>query len=345
MQYQQLGSSALKVSRICLGTMTFGQQNTEAEAHQQLDYALAHGVNFLDAAEMYPIPTCAETQGRTEQYIGNWMKARGNREQVIIATKVAGPGAMVSYLRPDLHHDRNNIRAAVTGSLQRLQTDYIDLYQLHWPDRATNFFSQLNYSHRPDSDGTPILETLQVLKELVDEGLIRYVGLSNESPWGAMKFLSYAEALDLPRVVSVQNPYSLLNRSDEIGLTEVLHREQVDLLAYSPLAFGVLSGKYLDGCAPDSARLNLFKGYTRYLNELGVQATAEYVQLARQHGIDPAQMALAFVNSRPFVGSNIIGATTLEQLQSNIASIDLTLSDELLKGIEAIGVKYSNPCP
>lgn len=345
MQYQPLGSSDLNVSRICLGTMTFGQQNTETEAHQQLDYALAQGVNFLDAAEMYPIPTNAETQGRTEQYIGNWMKARSNRDQVIIATKVAGPGEMVSYLRPDLHHDRVNIRAAVTGSLQRLQTDYIDLYQLHWPDRATNFFSQLNYTHRPEHDGTPILETLEALKELVDEGLIRYVGLSNESPWGTMKFLSYAEALGLPRVVSVQNPYSLLNRSDEIGLAEVFHREQVDLLAYSPLGFGVLSGKYLDGSAADNARLNLFKSYSRYVNELGVKATTEYVQLAREHGVDPAQMALAFVNSRPFVGSNIIGATTMQQLASNIASIDLTLSDELLAGIEAIGTKYSNPCP
>ena len=345
MQYQPLGQSDLNVSRICLGTMTFGQQNSEAEAHQQLDYALAQGVNFIDAAEMYPVPTNAETQGRTEQYIGNWMKARGNRDQVVIATKVAGPGEMVSYLRPDIHHNRENIRAAVIGSLQRLQTDYIDLYQLHWPDRATNFFSQLNYTHLPEHDGTPILETLQVLKELVDEGLIRYVGLSNESPWGTMKFLSYAEALGLPRVVSVQNPYSLLNRSDEIGLAEVLHREQVDLLAYSPLGFGVLSGKYLDGSAADNARLNLFKNYARYLNEQGVKATTEYVQLAREHGVDPAQMALAFVNSRPFVGSNIIGATTMEQLQSNIASIDLTLSDELLTGIEAIGVKYSNPCP
>lgn len=345
MEYKQLGCSDLKVSRICLGTMTYGQQNSEAEAHQQLDYAVANGVNFLDMAEMYPIPTGPETQGRTEQYIGNWMKARGNREEVIIATKVAGPGDMVSYLRPDMGFDRANIRAAVTASLQRLQTDYIDLYQLHWPDRVTNFFSQLNYSHLPEKDGTPIQETLQVLKELVDEGLIRYVGLSNESAWGTMKFASYAETLGLPKVVSVQNPYSLLNRKDEIGLSEVLLRENIDLLPYSPLGFGVLSGKYLDGSAAINARLNLFEGYTRYLKEQGVKATAEYVQLAREHGLDPAQMALAFVNSRAFVGSNIIGATTMAQLQSNIASIDIKLSAEVLDGIEAISVKYSNPCP
>lgn len=345
MQYRKLGSSDLNVSRICLGTMTYGQQNTEAEGHEQLDYAFDQGVNFLDTAEMYPIPTNADTQGRTEACIGNWMKARGNRDQVVIATKATGPGEMVSYLRPDIHHNRDNIRAAITGSLKRLQTDYIDLYQLHWPDRATNFFSQLNYTHAPEKDGTPITETLQVLKELVDEGLIRYVGLSNESPWGVMKFLSYAETLGLPRVVSVQNPYNLLNRTDEIGLSEVLMREEVDLLPYSPLAFGVLSGKYLDDSAAPEARLNLFKGYTRYLKDLGVKATAEYVQLAREYGVDPAQMALAFVNSRPFVGSNIIGATTMDQLASNIASIDLTLSDELLKGIESISVKFSNPCP
>ena len=345
MEYKQLGCSDLKVSRICLGTMTYGQQNSEAEAHQQLDYAVANGVNFLDMAEMYPIPTSPETQGRTEQYIGNWMKARGNRDQMIIATKVAGAGEMVSYLRPDMGFDRANIRAAITASLKRLQTDYIDLYQLHWPDRVTNFFSQLNYSHLPEKDGTPIQETLQVLKELVDEGLIRYIGLSNESAWGTMKFIQYAEALGLPKVVSVQNPYSLLNRKDEIGLSEVLMRENVDLLPYSPLGFGVLSGKYLDGSAAADARLNLFEGYTRYLKELGVKATAEYVQLAREYGLNPAQMALAFVNSRPFVGSNIIGATTMEQLKGNIASVDLQLSSEVLQGIEAISVKYSNPCP
>ncbi|WP_428036663.1 NADP(H)-dependent aldo-keto reductase [Amphritea sp.] len=345
MEYKLLGSSDLNVSRICLGTMTFGQQNTEAEAHQQLDYAVAQGINFIDTAEMYPVPPMAETQGRTEQYIGSWLKARGNRDQVVIATKVAGPADMVQHIRPGLCLDGANIRAAVTSSLQRLQTDYIDLYQLHWPDRATNFFGELNYRHQPEQDGTPLLETLEALKQLVDEGLIRYIGLSNEVPWGVMKFLSYAESLGLPRVVSVQNPYNLLNRKDEVGLTEVLHREAVDLLPYSPLAFGTLSGKYLDGSAGPDARINQFPRFSRYYTEQGLKATAAYVKLARDHGLDPAQMALAFVNSRPFVGSNIIGATTMEQLKSNVDSINLTLSAEVLEQIDLIGVQYSNPCP
>lgn len=345
MEYKLLGSSDLNVSRICLGTMTFGQQNSETEAHQQLDYAVAQGVNFIDTAEMYPVPPMAETQGRTEQYIGSWLKARGNRDQVILATKVAGPADMAQHIRPGLCLDGANIRAAVTASLQRLQTDYIDLYQLHWPDRATNFFGELNYRHQPERDGTPLLETLEALKALVDEGLIRYVGLSNEVPWGVMKFLSYADSLGLPRVVSVQNPYNLLNRKDEVGLTEVLLREKVDLLAYSPMAFGTLSGKYLDGSAGPDARINQFPRFSRYFTEQGVKATAAYVQLARDHGLDPAQMSLAFVNDQSFVGSNIIGATTMEQLKSNIASIDLKLSSELYEAIDALAVKYSNPCP
>lgn len=345
MEYKSLGGSDLNVSRICLGTMTFGQQNTEAEAHEQLDYAVSQGVNFIDTAEMYPVPPMAETQGRTEQYIGSWLKARANREKLIIATKVAGPAEMARHIRPDLCLDKANIRAAVTSSLQRLQTDYIDLYQLHWPERGTNFFGQLNYQHKPEMDGTPILETLEALKELVDEGLIRYVGLSNEVPWGVMKFLSYAEALGLPRVVSVQNPYNLLNRKDEVGLTEILLREQVELLPYSPLAFGTLSGKYLDGSAGPEARINQFPRFSRYFTEVGLQATAEYVQLARDHGLDPAQMALSFVNDKPFVGSNIIGATSIEQLKSNIESIDLKLSEEVLAEIDLIGTRFSNPCP
>lgn len=345
MDYKILGGSDLNVSRLCLGTMTFGQQNSEAEAHEQLDYAAAQGINFIDTAEMYPVPPMAETQGRTEQYIGSWLKARGNRDQLIIATKVAGPAEMAQHIRPDVRLNKTNIRAAVTASLQRLQTDYIDLYQLHWPERLTNFFGQLNYQHKPEADGTPILETLEALKELVDEGLIRYVGLSNEVPWGVMKFLSYAETLGLPRVVSVQNPYNLLNRKDEVGLTEILQREQVELLPYSPLAFGTLSGKYLDGSAGPQARINQFPRFSRYLTEAGLQATAAYVQLARDHGLDPAQMALSFVNDQPFVGSNIIGATSMEQLKSNIGSIELKLSDEIMAEIEVIGTRFSNPCP
>jgi aryl-alcohol dehydrogenase-like predicted oxidoreductase len=345
MQYQTLGQSDLNVSRIALGTMTFGRQSTEAEAHEQLDYALVQGVNLIDAAEMYPVPTAAEFQGRTEQYIGNWMRQRGCREQVILATKAAGPGEMVSYLRPDLHHDEANLRAAVEGSLTRLQTDYIDLYQLHWPDRKTNFFGQLGYQHDPSADGTPLAETLRVLGALVREGKIRYIGLSNETPWGTMKCLQLAEQLGLPRIISVQNPYSLLNRTTEVGLAEVLLREQVGLLAYSPLGFGVLSGKYAGGVRPDGSRLALFPEYKRYLTQQGMAATDAYLTLAAEQGLDPAQMALAYVNSRPFLGSNIIGATSMAQLGSNLASLQLTLSADVLAEIESIHQRYPNPCP
>jgi len=345
MHYKRLGQSDLNVSRIALGTMTFGRQNTEAEAFEQLDYALAQGINLIDAAEMYPVPTAAEFQGRTEQYIGNWMRRRGCREQVVLATKASGPADMVSYLRPNLHHDEVNLRAAVEGSLSRLQTDYIDLYQLHWPDRKTNFFGQLGYQHDPAADGTPLAETLRVLGELVREGKIRYIGLSNETPWGTMKCLQLAEQLGLPRIVSVQNPYSLLNRSVEVGLAEVLLRERVDLLAYSPLGFGVLSGKYARGARPEGSRLALFPEYKRYVTEQGLAATAAYVALATENGLDPAQMALAYVNSRPFLGSTIIGATCMDQLRSNLASLQLTLTTDLLAEIEAIHQRYPNPCP
>ena len=345
MQYRVLGESDLNVSRICLGTMTFGKQNSEADAHAQLDCAAAHGVNFLDTAEMYPIPTAAEIQGRTETYIGNWMRARSNRAQTILATKVAGPGAMVSYLRPDMGFDERNIRAAIEGSLTRLQTDYIDLYQLHWPDRKTNFFGELDYQHHPEKDGTAIEETLAVLGALVQEGKVRYIGLSNETPWGTMRFIEAAKRLGLPKVVSVQNPYNLLNRKDEIGLTEILLRENVDLLPYSPLGFGVLSGKYLHGQRPEQARLTLFPDYARYIKPNAIKATEAYVELAQQSGLDPAQMALAFVNSQPFVGANIIGATTLEQLKTNLESIDLTLPEAVQRRIAEIHEAYPNPAP
>lgn len=345
MDYLTLGQSDLKVSRIALGTMTFGRQNSEAEAFEQLDYALERGVNLIDAAEMYPVPTAAEFQGRTEQYIGNWMRQRGNRDRVILATKATGPGEMVRYLRPDIRHDERNLRLAIEGSLQRLQTDYIDLYQLHWPDRATNYFGQLGYRHDPDNSGTPLAETLRVLGELVREGKIRHIGLSNETPWGTMKCLQLAEQLGLPRIVSVQNPYSLLNRTAEVGLAEVLLREQVGLLAYSPLGFGVLSGKYAGGARPEGSRLALFPEYQRYLTEQGVAATQCYLALAAEAGLDPAQMALAFVNTRPFLGSNIIGATRMDQLKANLDSLELTLTPELLTQIEAIHQRYPNPCP
>lgn len=346
MEYRRLGRTDIKVSAICLGTMTFGEQNSEAHAHAQLDYALTQGVNFVDTAEMYPVPPRPDTYGRTEEYIGSWLKRRGDRSQIILASKVAGPARDLSYLREgQARLDRANIEAALDGSLRRLQTDYIDLYQLHWPDRSTNTFGKLGYQHDPADLSVPIEETLQVLGDLVRTGKIRYIGLSNETPWGAMRFLHLAEELNLPRAVSVQNPYSLLNRSFEIGMAEVAHREELGLMAYSPLGFGVLSGKYLGGNQPAGARLTLFDRFRRYRSRRGQLATEAYVSLARSQGLDPAQMALAYVASRPFVTSVIIGATGLEQLAANIKSLDLTLSPLVTAGIEEIHQDNPNPCP
>ncbi|MEA1050588.1 NADP(H)-dependent aldo-keto reductase [Lamprobacter modestohalophilus] len=346
MNQRPLGMTDLRVSELCLGTMTFGEQNTEAEAFAQLDRAVDAGINFIDTAEIYPVPPKAETQGATERFIGNWLAERGGRERLIIASKVAGPGDWIDYLRmPGRRLDRTNIEAALDASLKRLQTDYIDLYQLHWPDRETNYFGQLGYSHPETDDSVPLLETLQVLDDLVKAGKVRHVGLSNETPWGTMRMLALAEAHGLPRMVSIQNPYSLLNRSFEVGLAEVAIREHCGLLAYSPLAFGMLSGKYLNGARPAGARLTLFERFDRYSNAEAEQATADYCAIAQRHGLDPAQMALAFVTSRPFVTSNIIGATTLEQLESNLASTSLTLSDEVLQAIEAVHTRQPNPSP
>ena len=345
MHYQPLGSSSLKVSRIALGTMTWGRQNSEAEAHAQLDLALDFGVNLIDTAEMYPIPPNGSTQGLTERFIGSWLAARGCRERVVIATKAAGPGRAMQHIRGGPRLNRKHLRAAVEGSLQRLQTDYIDLYQLHWPEREANYFGQLDYSHRPEQDGTPLLESLQALAELVAEGKVRALGVSNETPWGVMRYLQLAAQFELPRLVSVQNPYSLLNRSAEVGLAEVLLRENLGLLAYSPLGFGTLSGKYLQGQQPADGRLTLFPSYQRYSTASGVQATERYVALAREWGIEPAQLALAFVNSRPFLGSNIVGATTLDQLASNLSSSELRLSPEQLRALDEVHQAISNPCP
>ena len=345
MQYNKLGNTDIAVSQICLGTMTYGSDHSQEEAFAQMDFAVDQGINFLDGAEMYPIPTSAEYQGRNEEIIGHWLKTRGNRDQVVVATKVTGPGEMVSYIREDMGLDRRNIREAITNSLKRLQTDYIDLYQLHWPDRATNFFGQLNYTHQPEKDGASIQETLEVLKELVDEGLVRHFGLSNETAWGTMKFLQLADKFDLPRCVSVQNPFSLLNRTAEIALTEVLQREEVSLLPYSPLGFGVLSGKYLNDARPEGARITRHPTYARYFTEQGIKATQAYVELAKAHGLNPAVMALAWVNSRSYVDANIIGASNMAQLKDNIESANLVLSEELLAQIEAIHTQYPNPCP
>jgi aryl-alcohol dehydrogenase-like predicted oxidoreductase len=301
-------------------------------------------VNFIDTAEMYPVPPKATTQGLTEQYIGNWLAKSGKREKVVLATKVAGP-RNVPYIRDNMSLDRKNIHLAIDDSLKRLQTDYVDLYQLHWPQRQTNCFGQLNYPYPDSQEEVTLIETLEALAELIKAGKVRYIGVSNETPWGLMTLLRLAEKHELPRVVSIQNPYNLLNRSFEVGLSEISHYEGVQLLAYSPLAFGCLSGKYLGGARPDGARCSLFERFVRYFTPQGIQATQAYVNLAREHGLDPAQMALAFVNQRPFVASNIIGATNLEQLKSNIDSLDVVLTDELLQGIQEIGTTYSNPCP
>ncbi|MFC3284271.1 NADP(H)-dependent aldo-keto reductase [Litchfieldella rifensis] len=343
MQIRPLGNTGIEVSRLCLGTMTFGEQNSEAEAHEQLDRAVAFGINFIDTAEMYPVPPKADTQGLTEAYIGSWLKRHGSRDDVIIATKAAGPG--LAHIRGGPRLTREHIHRAIDDSLTRLQTDYVDLYQLHWPDRNTNFFGKLGYVPEEEEEFTPLEDTLSALKELVDAGKVRAIGLSNETPWGVMRCLRLADTLGVPRVASVQNPYNLLNRSFEVGLAEIAHRENVGLLAYSPLGFGVLSGKYLDGARPPKARLTLYERFQRYTSDVAEEATRAYVQIAREHGLDPAQMALAYVNSRPFLTSNIIGATTMEQLESNLSSEFLRLDHDVLDAIEAVHKRLPNPCP
>lgn len=332
------------VSKICLGTMTWGQQNTEAEAHEQISYALDRGINMLDAAEMYPVPPRAETQGRTEEYIGTWFKKTGLRDKYILATKAAGPNPEFHYLRGGPRFTREQLMEAVDGSLRRLQTDCIDLYQLHWPDRYTNFFGQRGYLHREQPE-TPIEETLRALQELVAAGKIKTIGLSNETPWGTMKFLELADREGLPRVETIQNPYGLLNRTYEIAMAEVSHREDVGLLAYSPLGMGLLTGKYRHGAKPEGSRMAVFERFTRYDGKETLEATEQYLQLADEHGLNPTHMALAFVNTRPFVLSNIIGATSMDQLKMNIDSLDVTLNKDVLKGIEAIQQRIPNPAP
>ena len=346
MQYHRIPHSTLEVSTLGLGTMTFGEQNSEADAHAQLDLALRSGINFIDTAEMYPVPPRPETQGLTEQYIGSWLKQRGSRDKIILASKVAGPSrGNDASIRPDMALDRKNIRAALDASLKRLNTDYLDLYQLHWPQRQTNFFGKLGYQYSETTAQVTLLETLEALAEQVRAGKIRYIGVSNETAWGVMRYLQLAEKHELPRIVSIQNPYSLLNRSFEVGLAEISQHEGVELLAYSSLAFGTLSGKYLNGAQPAGARNTLFSRFTRYSGEQSQQAVAEYVALAQQHQIDPSQMALAYVRQQPFVASTLLGATTLEQLQINIDSFNLTLNAEILEGIEAIHRCYTYPAP
>ncbi len=346
MKFNELGRTGLKVSRLCLGTMTFGEQNTEAEGHRQLDMAVDHGVNFIDTAEMYSFPGNPKTQGSTEKIIGTWMKARGNRSQMVVATKITGPSSGLKYIRGgDLSFGRKQVAEAVDLSLKRLQTDYIDLYQTHWPERPANYFGRLDYDHDENADFTPMEEQLDAFAEQVKAGKIRAFGVSNETPWGLMTFLEIAGQTGLPRVASIQNPYNLICRTFEIGLSEVAIREDCGLLAYSPLAFGALSGKYLSGKEPEGSRHKLFPQFGRYFKPAGVKATEAYVKLAGDHGLDPARMALAFVNSRRFLTANIIGATTMEQLQSNLASEDMALSEDVVAGIEAIHAEHANPAP
>jgi aryl-alcohol dehydrogenase-like predicted oxidoreductase len=347
MQYRKLGSTDIDVSVIGLGTMTYGQQNTAAEAAEQLDYALSRGVNFIDTAEMYPVPPRADTQGDTERFIGEWLARSGRRQDVVLATKVAGRGdsnSGVEHLRDGPRLTPEQIYRAIDDSLSRLRTDYVDLYQVHWPERSTNFFGRLGYRHGGD-DGVAIEETLSALEEVVRAGKVRHIGISNETPWGVLEYLRLSREKGMPRIVSIQNPYNLLNRSFEIGLAEIAIREQVGLLAYSPLAFGVLSGKYLGGARPDNSRLALFERFSRYDSPQAEEATEAYVNLALAHNLDPAQMALAFVNSREFTTSNIIGATSIEQLRKNIDSIDIELEKPLLRELEALHRRYCIPAP
>lgn len=344
-QRRPLGRSDLIVPEVCLGTMTFGEQTSEADAHAQLDYALAAGIDFIDTAEMYAVPPRPETCGASESIVGRWL-ARQQRDKIVIATKVAGPSRNLHWIRngpPAM--DRANIRAAIEGSLRRLQTDYVDLYQLHWPERNQPMFGQWQFQPANERACTPIREQLDALAELVGEGKIRRIGLSNEHPWGLMQFLRLADELGLPHVVSTQNAYHLMNRSFETGLAEVCHREQVGLLAYSPLAFGHLSGKYLaDPAAP--GRLTRWPAFgQRYGKPNVAPAVAAYAALAHRHDLTPTQLALGFVRSRWFVASTIIGASSLEQLRETLPATQTPMPPELLAEIDAIHLRYTNPAP
>jgi aryl-alcohol dehydrogenase-like predicted oxidoreductase len=348
MEYRTLGRTGVKVSVIGLGTMTFGEQNTEADGHAQLDYAIEQGVNLVDTAEMYSVPPRAQTYGSTEKIIGSWIKRSGKRDKIVLATKVAGPGAVlgVTHVRGGNNVlDRRNIVAAVEASLQRLQTDYIDIYQLHWPSRQANFFGRLDYQHGDREDDIAIEDTLEALSDLVRAGKVRHLGLSNETPWGMHRFLQLATSRGLERVVSIQNPYSLLNRSFEIGLAEMAIREDVGLLAYSPMAFGVLSGKFLNGAMPPESRIARWSRFARYTNEYASVAAASYAAIAARHRLNMAQMSLAFVARQRFVSSVLIGATTMEQLRTNLGSTAVQLSLEVLKEIDAVHRAHPNPCP
>ena len=346
MKYELLPYTDIEVSKICLGTMTWGNQNTETEGHQQMDYALANGVNFFDTAELYPIPAHPDRKSVTEKIIGSWFKKNGNRDKVVLASKIVGKAPFTKFFR-STGFARESIIEAVEGSLRRLQTDYIDLYQLHWPERNTNYFGKRGYQHAADDYWQDnIHQVLETLRDLIREGKIRQVGISNENPWGTMRYLEESKVhASLPRMITIQNPYSLLNRQFEIGSSEISMRENIKLLAYSPLGFGALTGKYLGDRLPENSRLALFPNYNRYIKGNSVTATQKYYELAQANDLSLTQMALAFVNTRPFLTSNIIGATTLKQLEENIASINVELNEEILESIEEIHNEIPNPAP
>jgi len=346
MEYRKLGRTDIKVSALCLGTMTWGQQNTEAEGHEQMDYAFEQGINFFDTAELYSTPQKAETYGRTEEIIGSWFAKNKNRDKIILASKVVGCSNNTWFRNNGEKAVLNaaNINEAIDKSLRRLNTDYIDLYQVHWPDRPMRLFQGLSYLHK-EGDFCSINETLSALADLVKAGKVRHIGISNETPWGTMSYLKESEINNLPRIQSIQNAYNLLNRSFETGLSEISHREDIGLLAYSPLGQGFLTGKYQNGSLPEGSRKALFNRQDRYETPNAAPAIDQYVTLAKDHGLDPGQMALQFVTTRPFLTSNIFGATTMDQLKSNIESINVNLSAELEQKINDIHLIYSNPCP
>jgi len=347
MEYRELGRTGVKVSALTLGTMTYGEQNTEAEGHAQMDYATDRGINIFDAAEIYPIPPKARTQGATESIVGTWLASRKSRDKVMIATKVAGRSTVIDWLRDEPMLSRQSpaqMRDAIEKSLRRLRTDYVDLYQLHWPDRPMRVFEGLEYERLP-GDAHALHEILETLGEFVASGKVRFVGLSNETPWGVMSFLRLAQEHGLPRAVSIQNSFNLVNRTYEVGLSEITYEEQVSLLAYSPLGQGYLTGKYEDGALPPGARKTLFNRLGRYEKGNGPRAISAYVALARRHGLDPAQMAISYAASRPFMTSVIIGATTMEQLKTDIDAAALVLPETVLEDIDQIHLDYPNPCP
>ena len=344
MKYSYLPSTEIKVSKICLGTMTFGNQNSEHEAFEQMDYALDKGVNFFDTAELYPVPATPQLYAETEKIIGKWMKERKNRDQIVLATKIAGPGDYTKHIRTT-GFSKNSIISAVDGSLKRLKTDYIDLYQLHWPERVTNTFGKRGFNASFDDNWKENFQSvLESLKTLILAGKIRTIGLSNENPWGFMKYLELSKN-NLPKTITIQNPYSLLNRLFEVGNAEICARENVGLLAYSPLGFGVLSGKYLGGKIPKDSRLSLFPNLSRFSGENSMRATELYNEIAKKYEMSLTQMSLSFVNSRSFVTSNIIGASKLSQLKENIESINIDLSEDVLSEIEKVHNMIPNPAP